>query len=389
MIKLLLLIALISVSSSYQTEEEALARIHTLQQTPFGRQILDSVMLQLETSDSLDRLIKTLEGLEDRYASDQKEDDATNRQFQDQCDVDIKSYDDDIAQTSFQQLQYEAKLEGDLFPNRAVQLGVEKAKIHQINEYQADLDELEKERVEQNEVYEQKLAEHREAARIIREAKAVISDNLIKPSLAEIKKKTGHIKINPQSLAFVQTSLKESIDKIRRNHKYTKSYAGLFKVLLTIASQSDSTADQGSVEQIIQLCQNLLDKIDNSSDLERFAEDKRVQAYIKHQHLLQRDINAAKSILADVQATLSRLNDQIDQINASLGNLEVRLNNIKDYRSQRYTECEEAAFEYKESRTQRDSHRQVVSDVIGLVNQHLRVLREALALRVAAGDNIQ
>lgn len=41
------------------------------------------------------------------------------------------------------------------------------------------------------------MAEHREAARIIREAKAVISDNLIKPSLAEIKKKTGHIKINP------------------------------------------------------------------------------------------------------------------------------------------------------------------------------------------------
>lgn len=42
------------------------------------------------------RLIDSLQDLEDRYASDQKEDDLENREFQEQCDADLSSLQQEI-----------------------------------------------------------------------------------------------------------------------------------------------------------------------------------------------------------------------------------------------------------------------------------------------------
>jgi hypothetical protein len=43
----------------------------------------------------------------------------------------------------------------------------------------------------------------------------------------------------------------------------------------------------------------LIAKIDDSTNLERFAEDKRVEAYNKHKALVNRDLASASSILAN------------------------------------------------------------------------------------------
>ncbi|CAK80252.1 unnamed protein product (macronuclear) [Paramecium tetraurelia] len=343
----------------------------------------------METSDSLDHLINVLEKLEGRYQDDQKEDDANNRLYQDQCDSDIGSLDKDIANSQYSILQLEAKLEGNLIPARSIQQGVEKAKLAEVKQYKQEIEELDEERKEQKEVYEAKIAEHFEASKIIREAQAIIKDGLQRPSLAEVKRSGKNaIRIAPNILAQVSSSLGGSINKIRQTHRFTKAYASIFKVLLTIMNKSESTADEGSVEKIIQLCSDLLAKIDDSTNLERFAEDKRVQAYEKHKHLLNRDLQSAESILANTQATLQSLNDSIQQAQNSISTIQQRLDYYQDTRQQRFVECEEAAYDYQQARSARDNNKQLVSDLIGLVNKHLRVLREQLALRVAAGDNI-
>jgi hypothetical protein len=61
---------------------------------------------------------------------------------------------------------------------------------------------------------------------------------------------------------------------------------------------------------------------------------------------------------------------------------------LTDARHERWTECEEAAYDYQQRRSKRDEDRQTVSDIIGLVNKNLRTLKEQIALRVAAGDEL-
>lgn len=106
-----------------------------MEQSSFGRYILDTIMVEMETGDSLDRLMSTLSKLEDRYVADQKEDDARNTQFQGVCDADIATYDKNIKDASYEKMRFEGKLEGDLYPNRAVLQGVEKAKLREVKEY--------------------------------------------------------------------------------------------------------------------------------------------------------------------------------------------------------------------------------------------------------------
>jgi hypothetical protein len=55
----------------------------------------------------------------------------------------------------------------------------------------------------------------------------------------------------------------------------------------------------------------LLHKIEESLNLERFAEDKRVEAYKKARHLLVLSLTAANVDLANVTSELASINDQI------------------------------------------------------------------------------
>jgi hypothetical protein len=85
----------------------------------------------------------------------------------------------------------------------------------------------------------------------------------------------------------------------------------LFKALATIASKAEQLADAGAVGKIIDLCDELLAKIADSLSLERFAEDKRIEAYNKARNFLVISLNVASTALANAQSDLAALNDVI------------------------------------------------------------------------------
>jgi hypothetical protein len=55
----------------------------------------------------------------------------------------------------------------------------------------------------------------------------------------------------------------------------------------------------------------LLSQIEDSLDLERFAEDKRIQAYKKALNLLNISIVVASTALANAETELASINDNI------------------------------------------------------------------------------
>lgn len=59
-----------------------------------------------------------------------------------------------------------------------------------------------------------------------------------------------------------------------------------------------------------------------------------------------RDFNSASNILANTRAIIESYTNQITQVENSITNIEQRLENLNDMRSERYTECEQDAFDY-------------------------------------------
>jgi chromosome segregation ATPase len=141
------------------------------------------------------------------------------------------------------------------------------------------------------------------------------------------------------------------------------------------------------VQKIIKLCDELLDKVDESWTLERRAEEERNQSYTNYKRLLNKDMNAYNSQIADLETEIASLTDRLNATTDSLNEVNDRISDKNTRMSDRTGECNEAAYDYQERRKKRDEDRDTVSQLIGIVNANMRDLKEIIALRLAAGDD--
>ncbi|CAD8155636.1 unnamed protein product [Paramecium octaurelia] len=383
---IILALALIALVSS--TQSDVIDTIKKIDQSPFGRTLFDTIWLELQTGDPLDRLVSTLTDLEDRYVAEQKEDDAKNQEYQGSCTVDISAFDKDLAESNRKKVDLEARLEGQLYPQRSILEGLVAQKSAEVKGYQKDLNELDAQRAEEHEDFEEKVLEHQEATAIIAEARRLFADNIEHESFVQKGKaaKQPH-KFTKDVANLIQKHFTTSAKKASK-FQHRKGYSKLFKAFATIASKVEQLADAGAVQKIIDLADELLAKISDSLSLLRFAEDKRVEAYKKSRNFVVIALNVAGSALANAISDLAALNDIIAQVEASLDTTVQRIENVSADRHDRFTQCEEAVQDYQDARSARSSDRDVVSQTIGLVNKELRTLREQLALRQQAGEEI-
>jgi hypothetical protein len=260
----LVLLAVLVLGVAIASEDDAISLIHRIDNTTFGRTLFDTVFMSLEAGDPLEKLINTLHDLEDRYIAEQKEDDAAHYEFQQSCDADIAEFDKDLAESNTKKIALEAKLEGDLYPRRAIMTGVVNSKKKEVAGYQAQIDELDAIRAEEADEFEQIVREHQEASAIITECRALFESLIAEDAF--LQKKDKRIQLKPEGLAMVQKHMKEGI---RHMNKFThrKSFKAVVKIFASITSRAQQLADQGHVGRIIDLCNELLAKIEDSLDL--------------------------------------------------------------------------------------------------------------------------
>jgi len=279
-------------------------------------------------------------------------------------------------------VQLEAKLEGALYPQRSIFQGLVASKSKEVATIQKDIDNLDATRAEEKEEFEEKVAEHNEAAQIITEARRMF-EGLVEGFL----QKSSKVTLKKEGLSLIQKHLHDAQHRVHK-FKHRKSYGSLFKIFATITNGAQAVADQNGVQRIIDLANALLEKIQDSLDLERSAEDARIAAYKKARKLLTITIQNAQTVLANLQVELASTEDAIERTETALENTQQRIANLSEERADRWNVCEQAAADYANERETRDADRQTISQCLGIVNAQLRTLREQLALRLAAGDQI-
>jgi Skp family chaperone for outer membrane proteins len=99
-------------------------------------------------------------------------------------------------------------------------------------------------------------------------------------------------------------------------------------------------------------------------------------------------MNKYNSQIANLEAEISSLNDRLDATTNSKADVDQRIADKTEQRTDRHNECQEAAYDYQNRRNQRDADRGIVSQLISILNNNLRALREYIALRLAAGDDL-
>ncbi|CAK89330.1 unnamed protein product (macronuclear) [Paramecium tetraurelia] len=356
-------------------------QIEQLDQNRFGHTLLDTIYLQLQTQEPIERLMGTLQQIEDRYYQDQKEEDVSHKDYQDSCTVDLQNLDQNIKVSDNERIKLEARLEGELYPKRQILQKLITQKQGELKEFTGELNELDQQREEEGEEYQHKIHEHEDVIAILMQARTLFTENLQTHD-------NSFIQLNNNGIELLQKHFGASIKRASK-FTYRTSWGKMFKALATITSRVHQLQDSAQVENVILLIDQLLEQVHDSMDLEKFSEEKRIQAYEKTRNLLVISINTTESTLASATTDLALVSEIIEQTQATLDNVNQRLQMLQLSRDDRFTICEQEAQDYQDSRSQRDSDRDVVSQTIGLLNKSLRTLKEQLALRMSAGEEFE
>jgi predicted nucleic acid-binding Zn-ribbon protein len=379
-ILLIAVLATAAIASQY-------AEFEQIEKTKLGKTLLDTIAVQLQsnTGEPLEYLFGLLYDLEDRYVADQKEDDANNHAFQAVCDDDLSALDQDIATSTKRSSDLQDIIDA-LTPVRNQKNGQRAAKIAARKELQAVIDAAAAQRLEENTEFEEKREEFEFVSDVLAQARRLFTDNLQAPSFLQAGK-TDAVHFTPEVMTQVGSHLTAGAAKINKL-KHVKAYGKAIKLLAGLTSRTSQVADQELTGRVVKLIDDLQAQLNSSFDLERKAEDKRQLAYNQYNALLTKDLNKYNSQIANLDAEIASLNDRIDATTNSQNDVNQRLNDKQEQRNDRENECQEAAYDYQARRNARDQDRGIVSQLIGILNNNLRQLREYIALRLAAGDDL-
>ncbi|CAD8046918.1 unnamed protein product [Paramecium primaurelia] len=373
------ILLLVLVACVFTTNTALFDRIES---SDLGRTLLNTIAIQMTTGEPLERIFQTLYDLEDRYIADQKEDDANNQAFQQVCDADLSGLNQELANLEQRNTELQAVLD-DLIPIRDQKIGQKKAKELQKAELQKVIDETTAKRQEQADDFEAQRQEYTFVSSVLAEARRLFTDNLQAPSF--LQKGEERVHVTPQIMAQVASHMSQGAHKAS-TMKHVRTFGKAIKLLANLANRTQQFANQELTGRVIKLIDDLQNQLSQAFDLARKAEDDRVRAFEAYMSLLNKDMNKYNSSIANLTAEIQSLQDRIDATTSSQNDVLQRIQAKTQQRDDRRGECQEAAYDYQQRRSARDSDRQTVSDLIGILNSNMRDLKEYIALRVAAGD---
>jgi hypothetical protein len=170
-----------------------------------------------------------------------------------------------------------------------------------ISDLQDSILELNKEKAEKDEEWAQTQDDHAYAVRVITAAKNIIQGGLT--SFIETK--------IPMKGVFAQVS-QHFTTEMKKSHMKKKSFGSIFKVLSQITA-SEVHANTEAVQRIIDLCDELLDKLADSLDAERRSYQHYVDYYTQTLNGWTDILDEKHQVKADLEAEINVLNKQISQ----------------------------------------------------------------------------
>ncbi|KAM3134085.1 hypothetical protein pb186bvf_013811 [Paramecium bursaria] len=293
-------------------------KVNWIDQHQLGKTLLDTIYLQLKAQEPIERLLGTLDQLEERYYQEQKEDDQQHRDFQDSCTAvlfkillqDLTALSKDLKESQEESLRLEAKLEGELYPRKQITSQVLQQKQIELKGLNKELNELDDQRTQEQQEFELKVAEHQEVIEIISEAKTIFSENLQTQNgepafIQRTNKLSQDAQISKLGVELLQKHFSQSMKRASIiNYNFFQKKLNLFTenlganyLKLWPQLQPDHKYQQIQIQ--------LLDKVQDSLSLERFAEDKRVQAFNKARNLLTISINVTTTSIANALSELA------------------------------------------------------------------------------------
>jgi hypothetical protein len=239
-----------------------------------------------------------LQQTEDELHQEQKADDAAINTLQEECDAKLAELTAEIAAATKRIEELTAELNEKIpIRDEKVRIKAEKIEFRQIIEER--ISELDANKVIKDAEWAEEQQQHDQAQYIIERAKQIIVDSLKNSFL---QKKSSEV--------LAQVS--QHFNKHSKSSFKRKSWNQIFSLLSQITAAAPVQADQSLVQRVVDLCDQLLNKIAESREIERRD----------YQHWIE-EYNTTRQQLSDKVAQLTA---EIDQLTSEIDTLTKRIN---------------------------------------------------------------
>ncbi|KAL4453963.1 hypothetical protein ABPG74_003846 [Tetrahymena malaccensis] len=369
--RIIIFLASLFAFSVALTADNAIINLQKIEKSRFGRNILDTIQLQLSVNDQIGRLVSDLQNIATDIQNDQAQDQKQSDRIQQDCANDVSRLEDEIQDANLKVIESTS----DLTENTPI-LEQKKVLLKQKNESltanQQILSDLDQNYEKKSGEYEAERQEHSKAESVIREAKEILQGTFgsVK-SFINMKK--------PTVQSFIQVS-NHFTHHSKTNYK-RKSWNSFFRILSQLSQSAPIQADAGALQKLFEVIDELLEKIADSLEIEAKAFDQFEQDYEnKKDDILDR--------IGDLQKVIGELDGEIQSLQAQLQE-DARVKQVQQDRSEekqtelnsRQAFCTDQQSQYESRTSERNEQLDTIKQVLDIINSQMKALKKYVTER--------
>jgi hypothetical protein len=335
----------LAAGKSFRTHSwEALVQIDN---TPYGKRLLDTIELQMQSKASVDRILELLKELKDELNAEQARDDAVHEEQELECSIEIGGYNAEIDRLQGEIAAAQAYL-GELRPKLDTVNAHLVKKVNEINALSVRLADYEAAHKQDEEDYQRRIEDHQEAAVALAEV------------LANIRSLVG----SEAGAGKHETSV--AIDA------ENKAYGSLIQL----------AADQETVAKLVANLEQIQANLESSIVNENAAHDQAVADFkdLKSRYLQTlSDLEAAKDELVKSKKYLE---GEISVTEEELARDQDALKNNQNLKATKEQQCEQWRQTYFANTKKRNEEISVIDQLVDLLKKQLGGMSDYLTKRV-------
>jgi len=312
----------------------------------FGKTLTNTIELQLKSKDNVAHVVSMVKEVRKGLRTEAEGAKAEYDVIADACRSEMDTFDrkTDALEATVVKNQRLEMIDGPVLADRKQEQANRQTELGQ---REAMLEALDGENDRLIESFAAAVAEHAAVRTMMHQARSIITEafhtegaeaNFLEVKTSALNKLSTHIR------AF----------KPLAAEGLSHGYAQIFNVIAMIAERAPTVANQGMVDTLLRIFDDIEDNLETSLAIEREAERQRVEAFSTLRGRLNGEIAKLNARIADLGREVLNLSLSVSNYQENVGAAQAQMEDIATLRADKTAQCgaEDAAYQFKSGELQ-------------------------------------
>merc|ERR1712203_356678 len=313
--------------------------------TDFGKTLTNTIELQLKSKDNIAHVISMVKEVRKGLRAEAEAAKADYDVVADACRAEMDSMDrkTDALEATVVKNQRLEMIDAPVLADRQAEQGNRQTELGQRT---AMLEALDEENARLVESFNAAVAEHAAVRTMMHQARSIITEAF------QVESEAAFLQVKTSALSKLSTHIRSF--KPLAEQGLSHGYAQIFNVIAMIAERAPTVANQGMVDTLLRIFDDIEENLETSLAIEREAERQRLEAFATLRGRLNGEISKLNARIADLGREVLNRSLADSNYQENVNGATAQLEDVATLRADKTAQCgaEDAAYQFKNSELQ-------------------------------------